>query len=58
MAIMCSVTLHGVKIDPYCHQQKCNPGILVSGNIRLCVYSRGSLERGCQMRVGLSKMTI
>jgi len=47
-----------MKIDPYYQRQKCSPMTLVSGNIRLCGYSRGSPGRGCQMTVGLSMSAI
>jgi len=43
----------------YCQRQRCSPRSVVSGNIRLYAdIRRGSLERGCQMKVRSSKMRV
>ena len=43
----------------YCQRQKCSPGNVISGSIRVYADIRGgSLERGRQMRVGSFKIAI
>jgi len=47
-----------MKIDPYCHRQKCSPGILVFNRIRFMRIFAGVAGQGLQLRVGSSKMAI
>ena len=47
-----------MKTEPYCQQQKCNPGSLVSGGETLFAYSQAFSGQGSSNDIGVVKMAI